>query len=450
MDYYDILGIRPSASATEIELAYKGRRSQYHPDRYAASDSETVAWATVKMQEVNEAYSALVNPDTRARFDQRSGTKTHQATPPAQGRKASANAGDGTANAERRAAHDAASVLLRPDWDWQIYDKVHARPNIPQKKLAGAISSYAFGVSPADVMVLLDDTVFGGAKEGLLVTSDAIYCKQKFEDPVRMPFNEIKRVAAGADSTMLINDYEFFKAFFIEHLAIGNFSSRLAKVFEQPASNTEGKRAASESSASPSGVDLMWRLHLGAMEALRTEMDGEVMLIDELINRQMMLVGRQFPNLLTAVENNPIFSHLSAEASDAEAAQLALVLFLILHYYAFSKLPSGFKGGMGDDIAYLYAFSEIYKIAFQEKYQSNYGKEPSFSEEDLLMMSAMFFHRDGAGNFELKIPREEALFLLLENLQVSSVEARGLMCGFEDIVEWWYNAFNAMRAEEDD
>lgn len=38
MDPYDILGIRPNAGRDEIELAYKGRRSQYHPDRYAQSD----------------------------------------------------------------------------------------------------------------------------------------------------------------------------------------------------------------------------------------------------------------------------------------------------------------------------------------------------------------------------------------------------------------------------
>ncbi len=48
MDPYGVLGIRPSAGRDEIELAYKGRRSQYHPDRYAQSDAETQAWATGK------------------------------------------------------------------------------------------------------------------------------------------------------------------------------------------------------------------------------------------------------------------------------------------------------------------------------------------------------------------------------------------------------------------
>lgn len=59
MDPYEILGIRLSAGGEEIELAYRGRRSQYHPDRYTSSDAETLNWATSKMQEVNQAYAAL-------------------------------------------------------------------------------------------------------------------------------------------------------------------------------------------------------------------------------------------------------------------------------------------------------------------------------------------------------------------------------------------------------
>lgn len=69
MDPYDILGIRPHAGREEIELAYKGRRSQYYPDRYGQSDVQTQAWATEGMQAVNHAYVILGAPDERARFD---------------------------------------------------------------------------------------------------------------------------------------------------------------------------------------------------------------------------------------------------------------------------------------------------------------------------------------------------------------------------------------------
>jgi hypothetical protein len=57
--HYDILGIRPNASMKEIELAYRARRAQYHPDKYVTEDRETIAWATRMMQQVNDAYAAL-------------------------------------------------------------------------------------------------------------------------------------------------------------------------------------------------------------------------------------------------------------------------------------------------------------------------------------------------------------------------------------------------------
>lgn len=58
-NYYDILGVRMNASWNEIEIAYKGRRSQYHPDKYARMDEATIAWSTAKMQEINMAYEKL-------------------------------------------------------------------------------------------------------------------------------------------------------------------------------------------------------------------------------------------------------------------------------------------------------------------------------------------------------------------------------------------------------
>lgn len=218
-NHYEILGIRPSAGREEIELAYKGRRSQYHPDRYAQSDAETQSWATGKMQEVNEAYRVLASPALRAEFDQRRSSVSSARRQPEKGRA-------GTA----QDAKHAASVLLKPEWEW-FHEKVYARPNIPRKKLEGAIFSYASNVSPGSVLVLLDDTLFGGAKEGLLVTNDAIYCKQKFESPRRMALSSITEVEPGPGGRVIINEHEFFKADLIDHIAILTFSSRLSMLF---------------------------------------------------------------------------------------------------------------------------------------------------------------------------------------------------------------------------
>ncbi len=155
MDPYDILGVRPNSGRDEIELAYKGLRSQYHADRYAQSDAETQAWATGKMQEVNQAYRVLNEPQARAQFDQR------KASAPSNRRRPSVPEPSRDAEA---AAPDVASILLKSEWKWSHETCMRVRP-IPCPKLDGVISSYAPELTRRDVPVLLDDTVFGGAKE---------------------------------------------------------------------------------------------------------------------------------------------------------------------------------------------------------------------------------------------------------------------------------------------
>jgi DnaJ-class molecular chaperone len=63
-DYYEVLGIAPSASAEEIREAYHKRAFQYHPDRHKESEE-----AHKKMQEINEAYAILSDPIKRREYD---------------------------------------------------------------------------------------------------------------------------------------------------------------------------------------------------------------------------------------------------------------------------------------------------------------------------------------------------------------------------------------------
>ena len=57
-------------------------------------------------------------------------------------------------------------------------------PNIPPTKLRNALESYAPGIAPADVLVLIDDTVFGGAKEGMIITKRKLFSKQILQSPI--------------------------------------------------------------------------------------------------------------------------------------------------------------------------------------------------------------------------------------------------------------------------
>jgi molecular chaperone DnaJ len=58
---YDVLGVRPGATAEEIKRAYRGLVKKYHPDNYQNHPLEDLA--KEKMQEINDAYDKLSNPN---------------------------------------------------------------------------------------------------------------------------------------------------------------------------------------------------------------------------------------------------------------------------------------------------------------------------------------------------------------------------------------------------
>lgn len=62
-DYYQILGISPSAHAADIKRAYRKLALLYHPDRNPDPAAELF------IKEVNEAYDVLSDPETRRAYD---------------------------------------------------------------------------------------------------------------------------------------------------------------------------------------------------------------------------------------------------------------------------------------------------------------------------------------------------------------------------------------------
>lgn len=62
-NFYQTLGVSPSASADDIKAAYKALVKKYHPDVAGPSASEE------KFREVTEAYTVLSNLETRVKYD---------------------------------------------------------------------------------------------------------------------------------------------------------------------------------------------------------------------------------------------------------------------------------------------------------------------------------------------------------------------------------------------
>ena len=55
---YELLGVRPGASAQELKTAHRDMAKVWHPDRFA-HDPRLQQKAQEKLQEINEAYDQL-------------------------------------------------------------------------------------------------------------------------------------------------------------------------------------------------------------------------------------------------------------------------------------------------------------------------------------------------------------------------------------------------------
>ncbi|MEM1483637.1 DnaJ domain-containing protein [Oscillospiraceae bacterium PP1C4] len=58
-DPYKVLGVSPSATDDQVKTAYRELAKKYHPDNYA--DNPLSDLAGEKMQEINQAYDAIVS-----------------------------------------------------------------------------------------------------------------------------------------------------------------------------------------------------------------------------------------------------------------------------------------------------------------------------------------------------------------------------------------------------
>lgn len=241
MDPYEVLGIRPNASAEEIELAYRSRRTQYHPDKYAKSDTETLRWATQKMQEVNVAHAALSDPDKRKAFDSR---------PTADGDAEPSRA------AEDRAARVSFQALLRARLGpYAGFSRVYFAPRIPVKKLSAARGNYAADIKEGEVVALIDTTVFGGAKEGMVLTEEGMRIKELMSAPVDLPWTDIRSLDLRG-TAIWINGHQVADCPMVDKPELERLFA-VVREFLRDANTTETSSAASRASSAASS-DAPW------------------------------------------------------------------------------------------------------------------------------------------------------------------------------------------------
>lgn len=64
-DFYEVLGVLPSAEDVVITAAYRVLAQRYHPDRWTGPPDE----AHARMAAINRAYDTLKDPKSRAAYD---------------------------------------------------------------------------------------------------------------------------------------------------------------------------------------------------------------------------------------------------------------------------------------------------------------------------------------------------------------------------------------------
>lgn len=185
MDPYEVLGVRRQASRAELDLAFKCRRSQYHPDRYP--DAEAAQWATERSQQVNAAYAVLISTIAGSDGDVRSASQpqspdTAPAAEPAKPAPA------------WRARISLAQVLDRELPNRLGLTRIYVAPQIPSAKVMPALYSYGVGTALKDVLLVMDTTMMGGAKDGLMLTEWGILYKELLNAPQQIAWEQVQSI----------------------------------------------------------------------------------------------------------------------------------------------------------------------------------------------------------------------------------------------------------------
>ncbi len=120
MSHYEVLGVRPTATAAELRAAYLAAARRDHPDRHMGADAATRARAERRMRAVNEAWAVLGDADRRRAYDRARAGPTRPVYP-------SPTSPAGTASASDRArwAEQAPSEEVR---DWRAYAAAGGAP----------------------------------------------------------------------------------------------------------------------------------------------------------------------------------------------------------------------------------------------------------------------------------------------------------------------------------
>jgi len=72
---------------------------------------------------------------------------------------------------------------------------IYVTPNIPEKKIKNAIKNYAYTTCAEDVLVFIDNTVFGSGTESIILTKDYLIAKELCTDTTFFRITDINEIS---------------------------------------------------------------------------------------------------------------------------------------------------------------------------------------------------------------------------------------------------------------
>ncbi|UGB37247.1 J domain-containing protein [Frateuria soli] len=339
-------------------------------------------------------------------------------------------------------------VLKNPDWKWD-YDGVYIFPHIPMKKLSGAISAYAPSIDPLEVLVLLDDTVFGGAREGMIVTRDGLYAKQKFEEPRHIHWRNIRKVEPETNSRVRVNGDVFFKADIIHHFAILALASRLNHFVADSSESSSDRTGATD----PLARELQL-IHRNALNSLARHIDQEYeaseLELPSLIDAHFQRVMQELPKMERAVMRAADQSS-TPQSRKVEVAACALLSFIIFHASAFSRTPDAIKDELGEAFFFFAGIHMQYRDFFLEGVDRSIGVLKMDMQEFFEIAAMLFMVKDGETDFQLNISREEALAKMISVVGLSADDQLRIEREFDATLKsWWLHIEQLADAGDED
>jgi len=121
------------------------------------------------------------------------------------------------------------NMIVR-DYSTKIKDRnVFFAPEIPSGKLRNAVKAFAPGFAEKDVLVLVDDTIFGSAKKGALLTEDTLYVQNQLAKPQSIALADIHGVTLTLDdrTTLSVDDPEFRSTITLDEESMRQFAQML-------------------------------------------------------------------------------------------------------------------------------------------------------------------------------------------------------------------------------